>query len=69
MLMAMVVRRVDKETGYVESLDSMMARWKKAVKAEGTLELLQDRKYFKPKSIQRREKSLRAQIRDRKLNK
>lgn len=67
--MAMVVRRVDKVTGEVESFDSMFSRWKKMVKNEGTLELLRDREYFKPKSIKRREKSLKAQIRDRKLGK
>ena len=67
--MAKVVRRTDKNTGEVESFDSMFSRWKKQVKAEGTLELLRNREYFKPKSIKRREKSLRAQIRDRKLGK
>jgi len=67
--MAFVVQGIDKVTGEKESADSLIKRWKKKVKMEGTLELLQKRRYFKPKSIQRREKSLKARIRDKKFNK
>ena len=57
------------ENGELESIESLLARFKRAVKENGDLEIIQDRRYFKPRSVAAREKHTRALIRYRKEHK
>lgn len=52
-----------------ESIDSMLRRFKRKVLAEGILNEVRQRQYFMSKSQKRKEKSKRAQIRERKEQK
>lgn len=53
----------------LESIDSMLRRFKRKVLAEGILNEVRQRQYFMSKSQKRKEKSKRAQIRERKEQK
>ena len=63
--MAKVVAYKDKNTGEVESLMSMLKRFKKQVLNDNILGECRKRKYYVPKSLKRKLKSLEALKREK----
>lgn len=59
--MAKVVAYRDKTTGELESVDSLIRRFKKKVENEGILEECKKREFFVGKSMARRLKSIEHQ--------
>lgn len=65
--MAKVVLYVDKNTGNMESIDQAIRRFKKQVFNDNIIQECKKREYYKSKSLKRREKSIEAQKRLRKI--
>lgn len=63
--MAKVVAYKDKNTGEVESLMSMLKRFKKQVLNDNILGECRKREYYVPKSLKRKLKSLEALKREK----
>lgn len=58
--MAKVTVRKDRETGEVETIDSLVKRFKKQVQKDDTLYECKRRQYFVKKSLARKAKSVEA---------
>ena len=67
--MASVVRQMNRETGELESVETMLKRFKKQVLKDDILYECKKREHFMNAAEKRREKSKRARIRSLKKSK
>lgn len=61
--MAKVVAQIDRNTGELESVDSLIRRFKKQVLKDDILYECKRRQYYVPKSLARKLKAIEAQKR------